>query len=441
MSLKAVVLIIYLGVASAKANTLVQGFVLDLSWMNETSVLHNVTIDDIYIPTAIAYGGGATWDQVLAATTGTGYAPISARVGNVGVGGFSTGGGIGFLASVYGYAIDRLRAVEVVLMSGDVVVATKTNNYSDIFWALQGGGGQFGVVTTFYQEAVPEPQSTRVGVWVVARDSWGLAQENTVKFFETNTDPFSLVYYSIGYLPAHLTEGPLDVRMVVVGMQFSDNTPDSTQADFNTTFSGLIVGLDLDYSFEYEVDYYTATDISHPFFPYGYRRGFWGPQTTNISTKYLAAGSAELIRYVDTMLMMGEVPATTLWIVQYMFPTMNGNLPGSSESTAWPHEVSAHQTLFSPAWNHSSHDAFTIEQNAQLNAITYEHQATLFPPFIADYPNYISPNASGRRVWGQNVERLIQIKEKYDPYCLIHQGRVFATSACVEGGWANIYTE
>ncbi|GAB7356224.1 hypothetical protein MBLNU459_g7044t1 [Dothideomycetes sp. NU459] len=427
------------GQTNASSST---GFVIDLSWMNQTSVLHNLTIGDTYISTAVSYEGGATWENVLLATNGSGYAPIGARVGDVGVGGFSTGGGIGFLAGAYGYAIDRMRAVEVVLMSGEMILATKTNNYSDIFWALQGGGGQFGIVTKFYQEAVPEPKSSRFGVWVVAPDSWARAQENTVNFFEDNKDPFSLVYYSVGYFPAQLTSGPLGLQMVIVGVQFSNDSANSTQQRFNGTFSALTSGLDLSYSSEYEVAYCTATDISHPFFPSGYRRGFWGPQTTRLTPAYLAAATAELRRYVDAMLAAGEVPATAVWVVQYMHPGLNGHVPASGAATAWPHAVSAHQTLFSPAWNRSAHDALTEAQNARFDELTHAHQARLRPEVvIADYPNYISPGASGRRVWGDNVQRLVSVKEKYDPQCLIHQGRVFASPGCVGRGWANIYPD
>lgn len=80
---------------------------------------------------------------------------------------YSTGGGIGFLAPAYGYASDRLLQMEVVLPNGDLVLATETNKYSDLFFALRGGNGQFGIVTTFWQEAVPEPQNPTFGAYVI----------------------------------------------------------------------------------------------------------------------------------------------------------------------------------------------------------------------------------------------------------------------------------
>jgi len=105
----------------------------------------------------VEYEGGSDWLGVQTATNGSGYMAVGARPSTVGVGGFSNGGGIGFLAGAYGYAIDSLRAMEIFLLSGKIVYATKTNAYSDLFWALQGGSGQFAIGTKFYQEAAPEP--------------------------------------------------------------------------------------------------------------------------------------------------------------------------------------------------------------------------------------------------------------------------------------------
>ena len=81
--------------------------------------------------------------------------------------------------------------------------------------------------------------------------------------------------------------------------------------------------------------------------------------------------------------------------------------------------------------------------NDQFNHLTWAHQSALKDGqgagFVADYPNYISPGVSGRRVWGNNTARLISLKEKFDPECRIHQGRVFASEGCVRRGWGNVF--
>lgn len=142
--------------------------VINLSYMNKTQIIPAFTTSNGSIVPIIAYQGGSDWAQVLATTGGSGHTAVGARDSKVGVGGFSTGGGIGFLAGAYGYATDRLIALEVVLPTEEVINATKQNKYSDLFFAFQGGGGQFGLVTTFYQKAAPEPTDTSIGVYVSA---------------------------------------------------------------------------------------------------------------------------------------------------------------------------------------------------------------------------------------------------------------------------------
>lgn len=424
------------GQSNASSTT---GFMIDLSWMNSTQILHNVTLDDVYVSTAIAYDSGATWGQVYDVTNGSGYILVGARDSSVGVGGFSTGGGIGFLAGAYGYAIDRLRAMQVVLMSGEIVLATKTNDYSDLFWALQGGNGQFGIVTRFWQEAAPEPQTTEVGVWIVANDSsLERAYANVAEWFDCNDDPFSVVYYAVGYLPADVTSGELGVFTTMVGYRFS-NPLDPAQKTFNDTFAPLIDGVDLRFTELLEVPIASAPELLTPYFPYGYRRGFWGPQTTNVTAEYIKSMSARFSKYISELLSRGESPYSATWVLQYMPPGLNGNLPSSDADTAWPHSVAGHQTLFSPAWNLSRDDPLADTTNEDLSNMTYHHQSNLTPSFLADYPNYMSPGVDAARLFGDNAARLVVVKEKYDPLCRLHQGRVFASAACVIGGWANLY--
>lgn len=97
----------FVGGAHGKLNaSSAYGLILDLSWMNQTRILRDFeaegSVDEASV--VIEYQGGATWGQVQKATDASGYTAVGARVANVGVGGFSTGGGIGFLAGAYGFA-------------------------------------------------------------------------------------------------------------------------------------------------------------------------------------------------------------------------------------------------------------------------------------------------------------------------------------------------
>ena len=102
----------------------------------------------------VTVGGGAHWGDVAAALAPHGLGISSGDTRDVGVGGLTLGGGIGWLVRVQGLAVDALREVELVTAAGDVLTVN-ADSHPDLFWAVRGGGGNFGVVTRFTFQAVP----------------------------------------------------------------------------------------------------------------------------------------------------------------------------------------------------------------------------------------------------------------------------------------------
>jgi FAD/FMN-containing dehydrogenase len=122
------------------------GLVIDLSLINYTRVDPR--------DRTVRVGGGCTWHAVDHATHAFGLAVPTGFVSTTGVGGLTLGGGLGHLTRKHGLTIDNLLAADLVLADGSFVTASAAEN-ADLYWAIRGGGGNFGVVTSFLFQAHP----------------------------------------------------------------------------------------------------------------------------------------------------------------------------------------------------------------------------------------------------------------------------------------------
>ncbi|KUJ08661.1 FAD-binding domain-containing protein [Mollisia scopiformis] len=122
------------------------GVLISMSNLSSTVLSEDTTTADI--------GPGARWVQVAEALDGTGVTVVSGRLGDVGVGGLTLGGGLSFLSAEYGLVCDNVINYEVVLANASIVNANASSN-SDLYWALKGGGNQFGIVTKFTMKTHP----------------------------------------------------------------------------------------------------------------------------------------------------------------------------------------------------------------------------------------------------------------------------------------------
>ena len=123
------------------------GLVIDLSNMRSIKIIDSAK-------GLVRIEAGAVWGDVAAELEKSHLALSSGDTKSVGVGGLTLGGGIGWMVRKYGLAIDSLVAAEIVTADGRILRASENEN-PDLFWAIRGGGGNFGVVTAFEFAAHP----------------------------------------------------------------------------------------------------------------------------------------------------------------------------------------------------------------------------------------------------------------------------------------------
>jgi FAD/FMN-containing dehydrogenase len=168
------------------------GLVIDLSAMKQIEVDATARL--------VRAGGGVTWGELDMATQAFGLAVPGGLVSDTGIAGLTLGGGLGWLRRKYGLSSDNLIRAEVVTAGGQVVTASEAD-HADLFWGLRGGGGNFGVVTSFTYRLHPVEPAIMLAFVFYPRS---LAQQALTFYREYNaTTPDEVSSFAIlGTIPS-----------------------------------------------------------------------------------------------------------------------------------------------------------------------------------------------------------------------------------------------
>jgi hypothetical protein len=329
---------------------------------------------------------GVTWKELNRAAARHGLATTGGVVSSTGIAGLTLGGGEGWLMGKHGLTVDNLLAVEVVTADGQVVVASAEHN-QDLFWALRGGGGNFGVAASFEYQA--HPVATICGGMVAhpvsrAREVFGFYRE----FTQAAPDELT-VYMSLFANPAAPEEGMVAMAACHCGDPMSAEADLKPLRQFGPPVTDLIQPM----------PYPVINTLSDG----GYPRGAFNYWKSAFLSE-LSDASAEIM--VDAMRRCPS-PMSGLGIVPYLGAVARVE----ATATAFAHRAPGYSLLIVSQWTEPG----DTEQNIAWARETF---AALRPHMSGrSYVNNLTAE-DGRKVhevWGSNYRRLVTVKRRYDP--------------------------
>jgi len=333
---------------------------------------------------------GVTWKELNRAAAGHGLATTGGVVSSTGIAGLTLGGGEGWLMGKFGLTVDNLLAAEVVTADGQVVVAS-AEHHQDLFWALRGGGGNFGVAASFEYQA--HPLATVYGGMVAhpvsrAREVFGFYRE----FTQAAPDELT-VYMSLFANPGAAEEGPEEGMMAMAACHCGDSA--SAEADLKPLRQFGPPVTDLIQPMPYPV-INTLSDGGYPRGAFNYwKSAFLGE---------LSDAAAEIM--VDAIRRCPS-PMSGLGIVPYLGAVARVE----ATATAFAHRAPGYSLLIVSQWTDPRDTAANIAWARETFAALRPHMTG------RSYVNNLTAE-DGRRVhevWGSNYRRLVTVKRRYDP--------------------------
>ncbi|KAI0043437.1 FAD-binding domain-containing protein [Auriscalpium vulgare] len=345
----------------------------------------------------IDIGGGLRWDQVYSALDGTGLSVVGGRIMGVGVSGLTLGGGYSWKSNEYGLTLDNVVGFEVVLPNGTVTTVTKADK--DLWFALRGGGNNFGIVTKFTMKSVPQTDVWG-GVAVYSIDHVDSVISAVAKFSATAPDKKAVVLPSFSNTP----QGGIMIGLLM----FYDgpSPPSGVFDDFLAIhYEVLSVRTQSFVSF--------VQSIARP--PDGARLRFSSVPVLDWTPSLLKVVYNESQYWSARLAPLENPPPFVSWQLDTMDPTY---LQHGSPS-AWP---PSRKYPFLPgalffSWANKSSDSAMLDAFHKSSA-TIRAAASAEGQNITNawtYPNYALEDTPVKEMYGDNVARLRAIHKRVDP--------------------------
>jgi FAD/FMN-containing dehydrogenase len=331
--------------------------------------------------------GGLTWREFNRETAVHGLATTGGVVSTTGIAGLTLGGGVGWLMGKYGLAVDNLLSVELVTAAGEVLNVS-ADAYPDLFWAVRGGGGNFGVAASFAFRAHP---LRRVFGGIVAHPF--TAARDVLRFFRDATASLSDELTVVAAL-THAPDGS-GVPLVAVALCHCGAEEQSARELRPLLEFGEPVLVNV-----HTMPYPAMNTILDANYPPG-MLSYW-------KSSFVETLSDEMIDVTIACFATCPSPMTAM-VIEHMHGAMTR--VGVTE-TALPHRQTGYNLAITSVWS----DPAATNDNIAWTRATYH---ALEPFFAARrYVNYLDADETAdavRSAYGPNYARLLEIKRKYDP--------------------------
>ncbi|CAE6457872.1 unnamed protein product [Rhizoctonia solani] len=375
------------------------GLVIDLQ-----PKLNGVRVDPVE---KLAYvGGGALWQDVDEATTPHGLASVAGTVSHTGVGGLTLGGGFGWLAGRHGLVIDNLAQATIVTSSGNILTASASEN-PDLFWAIRGGGGNFGVITEFVLRLHPQHPEVLASALAFLPTSLDKVIPEVNAWISDRT-PSEVLYI--------IFANPSGVQPVVMLHFVYTGDPEIGQQKFErfkklepimeqTTVIPYIQLNHLNDRFSGPGMYRMLQGTFFPEDPQGLPVAFVN-ELFNSWAKFLADNPAAALSVVALELHhYGKISSVPV------------------DATAYVHRHPSHAIMSLITWVDPSFNEQATQATLELNQTLNESRKRHFPPDLLSRGGYINYMDEDSRTYnkeftqgrfGSNYPRLMELKRKYD---------------------------
>jgi FAD/FMN-containing dehydrogenase len=340
--------------------------------------------------------GGATWAELNRETQLHGLAVTGGVVSTTGIAGLTLGGGLGWLMSKYGLALDNLQSVELVTADGQVI-QTSAEEHPDLFWAVRGGGGNFGVATSFEYRLYPVGPTITGGLvahpFECAREMLRFYRDFTASLPDEHTVFAGLI---------HAPDGS-GTKLAAMVSCYSGSQADGEVAmrpikEFGPPIMDALGPISY-------CQLNSMLDAAYPKGALNYWKSSFLSQLSNDAIEVMVENFARCTTPMGQLLLEHFHGAATR--------------VGATD-TAFPHRAEGYNLLVLAEWMQPADTGQCVAWAKQ----TY----TEMEPFFASgrYVNYLGEDEMDEPVaaaYGPNYRRLQEVKTKYDPANLFHMNQ------------------